>query len=899
VTELSQHAAPHLVGRARELGALDDTLAAAAAGGAALLVAGEAGIGKTVLLDEAAARAAAAGMRVLRAAGVEFEAGISFAGLNQLLLPVLRQVPQPPALRVALGLQAGPAPDHLAVSNAVLDVLASSQPVLLIVDDLPWLDRSSALVLGLVARRLTGLSAGLLVAQHTGSSSFFEQGGLPRLEVPPLSAEASGELLHERHPRLPARTRQRILDEAQGNPLALVELPASPDGPGGRPAAIAQRLQEVFASRIASLPARTRELLLLAALSGPADLHTVAGTADALGDLDPALWHGLISIDRVTGRISFRHPLSRLAVVECSTLVERHHAHQLLATRTPDPVRRAWHLAEATVQPDETVAAELQTAARLVIRRGDAVTGVELLTRAAELTPDHPTRAGRLAEAATIGSEVTGELDSAEELVAAAGDSSGSIQLSMAAASLLFNRDCAVDTPHRLLTLALAAHAGRIDPSLEAEALHLLLMVCYFGGRPELWEPLHAGLRRLGAGTPAALRILEGTFADPVHRALPVLDLLDDEIRRLDQTDDPLLIMRLGVAAVHVDRVAGCREALWRIVEDGRRGGAVSAAINALTTLATEAWSGGRWDEVEALVAEGVTLARAHGYRRYSWILAGYVAGLVRVARGIDPGAEAAEELDRWAGPRGAMIAHAFACQIRCLAALSRGDYEAAYREAADLTPPGDLPTHRPNAVWTVLELVEAAVRTGRVDEARAHVAALDAARLGEVSSRLALVVGAARALADRRLDLFEAAVSEPSAVAWPFDLARVRLLYGEALRRRRRITDARRQLTAARAVFDSLAAAPWSARAANELRATGVPRAAAAGPALLTAQEWEIAQLAATGLTNRDIGERLALSPRTVAAHLYRTFPKLGITSRAALRDALSALTAEPGPRS
>jgi DNA-binding CsgD family transcriptional regulator len=908
VTELPRHAAPRLVGRERELAVLAETLRVAAAGGAALLVAGEAGIGKSVLLDAAAEYADAAGMRVLRAAGAEFEAGISFAGLNQLLLPMLRLVPHPPALRTALGLEAGPVPDYLAVSNAVIELLASAQPVLLIVDDLPWLDRSSALVLGLVARRLTGLAAGLLVAQRTGSSSFFEHGGLPRLDVPPLSSEASGELLHGRHPLLPPRARNRILDEAQGNPLALVELPASPGSTGG--GAIAQRLQDLFAERIAELPPRTRELLLLAALSGQADLRTVAGAvagaaptrtenggaAGALGDLDPALWQGLVSVDRITGRISFRHPLSRLAVVERAGLVERHRAHRVLASREPDPVRRAWHLADATIEPGEIVAAELAGAAHLVIRRGDAVAGVELLTRAAELTPDPAARACRLAEAATIGAEVTGALESAEQLVASAGDPSGSMQLSMAAASLLFNRDCAVDTPHRLLTLALSAHAGVVDPSLEAEALHLLLMICYFGGRPALWEPLHAGLRRLGAGAPATLRILEGTFADPVHRALPVLPLLDEEIRDLARSDDPLHIMRLGVAAVHVDRVGGCREALWRIVEDGRQGGAVSAAINALTTLSVEAWTGGRWDEVEELVEEGVALARAHGYLRYSWILAGYVAGLVRVARGTDPNGDSAEELDHWAAPRGAMVAHAFARQIRCLAAVSRGDYEAAYREATSLIPPGVLPTHLPNAVWLIIEPVDAAVRTGRLPEARAHVAALDAAHLAAISSRLALVVAAARALVapeDSRLALFEAAVSSPSAAAWPFELARTRLFYGEALRRQRHITEARRQLTEALAVFDSLGAAPWSARTANELRATGLPRSAARNPAdaVLTAQEREIAQLAATGLTNKEIGERLALSPRTVAAHLYRTFPKLGISSRAALRDALSVL--------
>lgn len=887
-----------------------ETVRAAERGsGGSLLIVGDPGIGKTILLDAAADMALGDGLVVLRAAGVEFEADISFAGLNQMLLPVMRDTaatggPQSEALRVALGLAAGPAPSFLAVSNAILAMLgelAATAPVLLVVDDLPWLDRSSAIVLGLVARRLSGLRAGLIIGQRTGETSFFEHSGMPQLMLYPLDDSASDELLKDRFPDLSPRTRRRIVDEAQGNPLALSELPAVRSGTSTvATMPMSRKLQEVFASRINDLPAATRSLLLMAALSGPADLRVVVGSTEDLENLDPALRDGIVSLDPQSGRLSFRHPLSRLAVVELSTPGERNRAHRALAERSPDPVRRAFHLAESTVEPDDAIAGIVERAAHIVLSRGDALASVETLTRSAELSVDRTARVRRLAEAATIGAELLGELNSAEELLEiasrSADDPSGSLQLSAAAASVLFNRDSVVDTPHRLLTLALQAHAANADRETLSDALYLLIVVCYFGGRAELWPPYYEAVKYLGDDVPTSLVLLSAMHGDPARRGAATVHLLEDELHRLPRLENPAEIMRLTVASVFADRIGEGREALLRVVEDGRRGGAAAAAINAIVNLSVDAWKRGRWDEAEQFVAEGSELSSGHGYLRYTWCFEGYVLNLVRAARGDDKAIGGAEELDQWARARGALVVSAMAYEIYCMAALTRGDFEAAYQAAVEISPAGVLRSHMPHALWVVFDLVESAMRTGRDAEARAHVAAAREAQLDRLSTRLALAVHAAEALVADDADkvrLFERALAGPDVEQWPFLLARVHLCYGEMLRRRRQITEARRHLTAAQEMFGQLGATPWARRAENELRATGVAGVTSSEPRpTLTAQEREIAHLAATGMTNKEIGERLALSPRTVAAHLYRAFPKLGITSRAALRDALSALS-------
>jgi len=331
---------------------------------------------------------------------------------------------------VALGLGEGPPPAQLLVASAVLALLqqaAKKQPLLLIVDDLPWLDRASALVLGMVARRLAGLPVALLAACRTGEPSFFDQGNLPVVRVEPLSDEAATELLASRYPVMTPRVRRRLLDTALGNPLALLELPV-PLGDlaqtvaGTLPAALppGRRLQTAFASRVQALPASVYDLLLLAVLDGTGDLRLIrALAADRAGQgLESAERAGLVRADESTARLTFRHPLIRSAIVELSTSEQRRHAHAELATRLAgQPERYAWHLAEATEEPDERVAALLQEVAHANLRRGDSVGAVTELLRAAELSPSGKGRSGRLAEAAYLGSIVTGDLRDAPRLL--------------------------------------------------------------------------------------------------------------------------------------------------------------------------------------------------------------------------------------------------------------------------------------------------------------------------------------------------------------------------------------------------------------------------------------------------------------------------------------------------
>jgi hypothetical protein len=317
-----------LVGRDHDLGLVRGFIDEAMVSGGALLLSGDAGVGKTVLLDAAAERAHGAGMRVVRAAGVEFESTITFAGLHQVLQPLLAGLdqltdPYRTALSVALGLDQGAPSDQLLVSNAALTLLvqaAVERSLLVIVDDLPWLDRASAVVLGFVARRLAGSRVGFLGAYRSGEGSFFERGGVPLHHVQPLDTTAAAALLQARSPSLAPRVRERLLTEAQGNPLALLELPVALSGPQRSGTAVPEllplssRLQAVFASRVESLPAATRLLLLYAVLDGTGDLHVLTSAASGrtgMEDLAHAERAGLVYVDAATGRLAFRHPLTR------------------------------------------------------------------------------------------------------------------------------------------------------------------------------------------------------------------------------------------------------------------------------------------------------------------------------------------------------------------------------------------------------------------------------------------------------------------------------------------------------------------------------------------------------------------------------------------------------------
>jgi DNA-binding NarL/FixJ family response regulator len=919
-----------LEGRDAELGVIASVTGRLHLGGQAIVLVGEPGAGKTALLEAATARARSAGVLVLPASGVEFEADIPYSGLSQAALPLVDTLdglgpPHRQVLRTALGLGHGPAPTIAAVAGATLALLTAAsrtQPVLVTVDDLQWLDRMSAAALSFVARRVTSLEVGFLGAVRTGAATFFDRSGCTEMELGPLDQTAAERLLRGRFPALTGAQVARLVAQACGNPLALVELPMSlRAGPDFADApvlpsstSVSGRVRDMFASRVEGLPPASRQLLLLTAFSGRGELPLLRAAAGdtVLADLAPAERVNLVSVDDRARRVRFRHPLAGAAVVAMSTAQERFEAHRALAAAVDgDVVRRALHLAEASLAPDEDVAAALDQAGRHFLHRGDGNGAAQALIRAAEASPSRQDRERRLAEAAYIGADVTGDLEGALALLARARAGSLEVPRSMAAvlatSYVLLNADCDIDAAHVLLAGALEAAGADLDATDDVlvDLLHSLLMVCWTGGRADLWSALHTAVDRLRPTAPELLEICAGAFGDATHATAPVLPQLSRTIATLRYEQDPVRITRVGLASVYVDRIGDCRPALWRVVDDGRSGGAVALAINALTSLSVDDWQHGRWDDVQAQAAEGLRLSERHGYHRYSWILGSYLSTLVATARGeLDRGRIAADELSDWARAKGAGIADVFAAHLRCLAALSAGDFEEGFEQACAITPAGVLAPHVPHALWVALDLVEAGVRSGHHDEARAHVDVLRENGIATLSSRLALVVGSATAMVaserDYR-DLFEEALAGEEVDQWCFDHARARLLFGERLRRSRAVKLSRMHLSAAAESFAALGATPWRERAEKELRATGQHHTGRAptSPDMLTAQEWRIAMLAAEGLTNKQIGRRLYLSPRTVGAHLYSLFPRLGITSRAALRDALIAIGDAPEPAS
>jgi DNA-binding CsgD family transcriptional regulator len=873
------------------------------------------------LLDVAGESAKAAGLRCIRVTGVQFEAAISYAALNQCLLPLqddfaLVNDVHRSALSVALGLDQGTPPDVLLVSNAVLSLLqvaARGNPICLIVDDLQWIDRSSAGVLGFVARRLSGSRVVFLASARTSAESFFDYHGLPYRVVGPMNGGDAAKLLASHYPTMAQRPRRRVLQESGGNPLALIELPrelseAQLLGYRELPEVLqlGPRLQSVFEARLSDLPPNTRRLLLLAVLDGTADLRRLQShdPGSPIADvLAPAERAHLVNVDRGSWRIIFRHPLIRSAIVGLSTISERQEGHRTLATMyLDDPDRLAWHLAEATLEPDARASHLLYESAQRTLRRGDTVGAVTMLTRAADLSPHQSHRSRLLLEAAFLGSNVTGGWASTsewyDEALKSDPEMSGSLFAAATSAHLLLNGDAHIDTIHRLLSGAIEARDATPhdhDGSC-VQAVAALFFVCMMGGRAELWESFHAALGRLGPFVPRKFYILSQLMSDPVRLGPAVLERLDRAIDELDEKANLWSIAWICSAAVYVDRFSGCRTAAWRVIEDGRQGGAVTLAITVIQHLSLDSFQAGNWEESQQLAEEALELCRANENLLMQWLSYHHVA-LIAAGRGDAAAcAEFVERIVHWATPRG--IGHALwtAAHAKGLLALGQGDYESAYEHFSAVNPPGVFLSHNPIALLVVSELVESAVRTNRLPEAKSHVAAMQEANLAGLSPRLEFVSTACAAMTapdELASELFEQALRMPGADRWQFEYARVQLIYGERLRRMKFVAESRRHLTEALDAFRRIGAEPWATRAEVELRATGKSgiRRHAIGLESLTAQEREIAELAATGMSNKEIGERLFLSHRTVSGHLYRVFPKLGVTTRAGLRDALGTL--------
>ncbi|MFI5530157.1 AAA family ATPase [Kitasatospora sp. NPDC051853] len=937
-----EHLTTSMVGREGERAVLAAFLTAAQ--GQALVLKGETGVGKSALLEHTAQRAAATGHRVVRAVGVEAESELPFAGLHQLLHPLLPyaeglDAAHRTAFDVVFGRSRETPPSVMTLGIAVLDlvaVAAERERLLLVLDDGQWLDAASTEVCGFVGRRLAGTTVKLLAALRPESSAGFDAAALPLLPVPPLDGAAAEQLLDGRHPAVDPRVRRQVLDQARGNPLALLELPAylgglaeGELGAGQSAVPLPDRFRQVYGARIAGLGAAVRAELLRGALDGVNAVAVPAGEASAGGvgpavryrmrDVEAAAAAGLLDQDPVSGEFAFRHPLVRSTVVRLATPNERRAAHAELARVHRDAVeRRATHLAAAAVDPDEEVAVALEEAAASATRRGGAAAAVTWLTRAAELSPLAADRTRRLGDAAFVAGHA-GLLDQAQRLVGAdrVPGGAGTTASALAFAYAVLYEDGDVRSAHRQLVAAAervgaasavdaAGTAGASGTAGSSEELvrvvNLLLGVSQYAGDAASWQRTHQLVDSLGDLLPARSRIYQDAWSDVVRRGTGVAERVAVAYTAYPDLD-PWDITRLGVAAYHVDHLSHYRTYLLRSVERELRTGAVGNGMTMLHLILLDRMASGEWEAAEQTGQQVLELTLAHGNLLFAQQSRAYLAQLAALRGDVERARELQAVVDRWARPRRIGFLTQITEAVATTAALSEGDYEAAYLCAIGITAPGTFEPCSHQAPRTLLDLVEAALHTGRGPQARAHALAARDAGLPRISPRLALATHGALAMTaegpEEAAAAYRRAEDHPAAADFPFELARVRLAHGTHLRRHVGPRAARPVLAAAAETLERLGARAWAERARAELRTCGAPATAGTAPtapdaSALTWQERRIADLAATGLTNKEIGERTHLSPRTVSSHLYRVFPKLGITSRAALRDALASLPAD-----
>ncbi|GAA1981754.1 helix-turn-helix transcriptional regulator [Catenulispora subtropica] len=900
-----------LVGRLEERAELAAFVTDAA--GRALVLRGETGVGKSALLQDAAALAEREGHRVVRAAGVEAEAGLPYAGLHQFLYPLLGDAAQLDAgTRAVLdavfgGGEGGPA-SVMALGIAVLNLLAhaaATRPLFLVLDDGQWLDDASADVYGFVGRRLAGSPVKLLLAVRSDLPSRFDTAALPELPIVPLPDADAAVLLDRSHPGLATSVRRAVLDQAQGNPLALLELPAhhagrADDQFGLNGVPLPRRLRNLYGARITGLSDAVRAELLKGALDG-VGVGAEDGVAPSpryrMRDADEAVAAGLLEIEPGTDDFTFRHPLVRSTVVQMATPNQRRAAHQELARVHREHLeRRATHLAAATVDPDEDVADILEAAAESATRRGGALAAVAWLTRAAELSENHADRSRRLADAAFVASHA-GRLGQAHRLVLAdlAAGTTDSPAGVLAAGYQALYQDGDVRSTHRLVSAAIEKlRDGVTEPDeLLTRLVNLLTGLSAYAGDEASWERAHELFDSLSDLVSENSRLYSDVWSDVVRRGAGRAEAVEDAAATM-QDLEPWELTRLGVTAYHLDLLSQFRPHLQRVVDRELETGAVASGLAMLHLIMLDQMAVGEWDEAERTGERVLTLAAEHGLELFVAQSRGYLAQLAALRGQVVRARDLQAEVEAWARPRGLGLLTQTADAAGAGAALSAGDFEAAYLFAAGVTTPGSFHAYAHQAPRMLLDLVEAALHTGRAEEAREHALAARDAGLPGISPRLALVTyGALAMTAETEREaaaMFALVEAHPDAARFPFEVARIRLAHGTRVRHVEGRAAARQYLLPAAEAFERLGAAGWSERAQAELRATGAaPRASMLHVATLTWQERRIADLAASGLTNKEIGTRMHLSPRTVSSHLYRIFPKLNITTRAALRDALS----------
>ncbi|MBE1557670.1 ATP-binding protein [Nonomuraea africana] len=875
-----------IIGRGRERAEISGMVESTA--GRVLVVRGEAGVGKSALLEEASELAIRDGHLVSRITGVEAESELPYSGLHQLVYQLLPLNDDSRTVLDAItGRRADDPPSVMTLGIAVLELLsdiATRRPLLMILDDGQWLDDSSADVFGFVGRRIGSIPVKLLVAIRDEVVSRFDRAVLPEISIGPLTDEDAVRLLDQHHPSLDERVRRWVLDQALGNPLALLELP-SQAGDAGPP----RRLHHLYGSRIAALNDPARLELLMGALDGVGTRPGDGGPKPRhrMRNIDQAVACGLLDAEPITGDVTFRHPLVRSSVVQMATPEQCRAAHRTFADIHRDDLeRRAMHLAAAYVAPDEEVARALEAAADSAIRRGGAITAVGWLTRAAELSEDAVERARRL-NYATFLSGYAARFGGEPSPVHLTSGPDAAVN----AIHQAFFEDGDVRTAHRQVMAAIEGRDGEPTENL-ARMQALLLAVNQYAADPALWNEAHETLASLGDLVSEQTQIYGNTWSDVVLHGLGWAGPLERAAANL-RDREPWDVTRLAISAYHLDIASQYRPHLERVVDRELETGTVFSGMLMLTVIMLDQMGSGDWDAAVRTGERALALEIKHGRHLLAHQTRAYLAQLAALRGQAARALELRAEVEAWARPRGIGLLTDLTDSVAVTVALSAGDYEAAYRHAVDITSPGTFRTYCAPASRTLLDLIEAALATGRTEQARRHALAARDAGFADISPRLALTSYGALAMtagSEREAaEMFARATSHPAAVRFPFETARIQLAHGVRLRHARERTAARPLLAQAAETFERLGAAAWAERAGTELRIVGAAPMVSTPHLSLTWQEQRIADLAASGLTNKEIGTRLRLSPRTVSSHLYRIFPKLGVTTRAALRDAMN----------
>jgi DNA-binding CsgD family transcriptional regulator len=916
--------APVFRDRHDERAVLDVLVAEVRAGQSrALVLRGEAGVGKTALIDDLVRRTS--DCRVVRASGAESEMELAFAGLHQLCASMLDRLdrlptPQRDALATAFGLSAGAPPDRFMVGLAVLSLLSDvslEEPLVCVVDDAQWVDRVSKQTLAFVARRLLAERVAMVFTVRD-STDDAELAGLPELQLAGLRDGDARALLESAvGGRLDERVRDRIVAETRGNPLALLELPRGFTGahlaggfalPGTQP--LASRIEESFYQRVEALPRETQELLLAAAAEPTGDVPLLLRAADHLAirtsAAAPAEAGGLFELG---ARATFRHPLVRSAVYRAASAQARQRVHRALAEATDpdvDPDRRAWHHAHAADGLDEAVAAELERSADRAQSRGGVVAAAAFLKRAAELTPE-PARRGARALAAAAAELSAGSRGAAEELLASAElaplDEAQRAGLQRLRAQIAFVFDRGSDGPHLLVDAA--RRLAPIDPAMARQTYLEALGAAMYAGRVDA----DSGVLEVARAARAA---------PPMPQPPRPIDLILDgmSLRCIEGPGAGVPALKLALHAVRSEALDGYAEImpwlmlspivqsmtvfeLWdddafhtiahRAVRLARDAGALALLSIALIYRSGVHVFGGELAAAETAIRESDAIAEATnnpGYL-YAWLL-------LKAWRGVEE--EATEFINAGLGeeterPEGRVVA--LAGYAAAVLNNGLGRYEAAMAAARSASDDGDF-----GYSGAVLpELVEAAVRAGNPDVATTALRRLEEHAVAADTDWALGVLARSRALmseGDEANALYLEAIERLERTRIRVELARAHLVYGEWLRRDGRRTDARRHLRTAHEMFGSFRAEAFAARARRELQATGetVRKRTLETRFELTAQERQIAVLAGGGLTNPEIGARLFISPHTVEWHLRKVFVKLDISSRRQLHAKLPDLT-------